>query len=135
MLDIFHLIWARQDLTREGVGSIPPWGTWFFFFVQIHYFKLFMYASMTYNHKQESKVLGDLLLITLNFWTVCVSSQSTEPIVHTNPKYICMHKSSDKQYSLYVHTLAPILKEPLVVQEQKIHTLYTSGSRCRRFRI
>ena len=33
-----------------------------------------MYASMTYNDTQESKILGDLLLITLNFWTVCNSS-------------------------------------------------------------
>ena len=39
----------------------------FFFFVQIHYFVLFMYESMPYIDKQGSKVLGGLLLITLNF--------------------------------------------------------------------
>ena len=31
-IDIFHLILARLELTsRVGLGSIPPWGTWFFF--------------------------------------------------------------------------------------------------------
>ena len=39
---------------------------------------LYMYASMTYNDKQESKVLGDLLLITLNFWTVCCYQKISE---------------------------------------------------------
>ena len=67
MLDILNLILARPELTREGVGSIPLEEYDFFFFVQIHHSKLFMFASMTYKDKQESKVLGDLLLITLNF--------------------------------------------------------------------
>ena len=66
-------IWFRPDQTW------PEWA-WariqveehdFFFFAQIHYFMLFMHESMTYIDKQESKVLGGLLLITLNFWTVC----------------------------------------------------------------
>ena len=64
-------IWFWPDLTREGVGSIPLEENDFFFFVQIRYSNFFMYASMTYNNKQESKVVGYLLLITLNFWTVC----------------------------------------------------------------
>ena len=49
-----------------------------------------MYASMTYNDKKESKVLGDLLLITLNFWTVC-KSMGSYLVVKTyavNSKYI-----------------------------------------------
>ena len=38
-----------------------------------------------YNHndKQESKVLGDLLLITLNFWTVCVDMWAGKHILLT----------------------------------------------------
>ena len=40
-------------------------------FVQFHYFYLFQYASITYDDKMESKVLGNLLMITINFWTWC----------------------------------------------------------------
>ena len=38
--------------------------------VQFHFFKHFQYASITYDKKMESKVLGNLLLITINFLTV-----------------------------------------------------------------
>ena len=37
-----------------------------------------MHASMTYNDKQDWKVLGDLSLITINFWTVCRSILQSE---------------------------------------------------------
>ena len=37
-----------------------------------------MYESMTCIDKQESKVLGDLLLITLNFWTVWVTIKGNQ---------------------------------------------------------
>ena len=60
----FWEIWAVP-------GSIPLAGTWFFFFVQINYFKFFMYAFISYNDKKESKLLSSLLKITLNFWTLC----------------------------------------------------------------
>ena len=52
------------------VGSNPGSGTWFFFFVQINFSMVFMYAYISHNAKNQSKVLGHLLLITLNFWTV-----------------------------------------------------------------
>ena len=47
-------------------------------FVQCHFFKHFQYASITKDNKMESKVLGNLLLITIIFWTVWPSeSEST----------------------------------------------------------
>ena len=42
-----------------------------FFFVQINYFKLSLYACILYNDKKQPKVLSNLSKITLNFWTVC----------------------------------------------------------------
>ena len=51
-------------------GSIPLSGRWFFFFVQINFYKLFIYACILYNDKKQSKVSGNLSKITLNFWTV-----------------------------------------------------------------
>ena len=39
-------------------------------FVQFHFFKHFLCAFITYDKKMESKVLGNLLLITINFLTV-----------------------------------------------------------------
>ena len=61
----FWEIWAVP-------GSIPRVGTWFFFFVQIDYFKFFMYVCLSYNDKKQSKLSSNLLKIHLNFWTVCV---------------------------------------------------------------
>ena len=55
------------------MGSSPNSGTRFFFFVQINYFMLFMYACISYIDKNESKVLGNLMKITINFWTLCRS--------------------------------------------------------------
>ena len=59
-------------VTWGDVGSNPTSGTWFFFFVQINYFKLFMYACISYNDKKQSKVMVNLLKITINFWTLCI---------------------------------------------------------------
>ena len=59
----FWEIWAVP-------GSIPRVGTWFFFFVQINYFKFFMYVCISYNDKKELKLSSNLLKITLKFWTV-----------------------------------------------------------------
>ena len=53
------------------VSSTPRSGRWFFFSVQINYYKLFLYAYIFYNDKKQSKVLSNLSKITLNFWTVC----------------------------------------------------------------
>ena len=61
----FWEIWAVP-------GSIPRVGTWFFFFVQINYFKFFMYVCLSYNDKKQSNLSSNSLKITLNFWTVCV---------------------------------------------------------------
>ena len=63
-LPCFCEIWAVM-------GSIPPSGTWFFFFVQINFSNVFMYAYISDNDKQDSKCLGNLLKITINFWTLC----------------------------------------------------------------
>ena len=52
---------------QSGRGFKSWWRNMIFFSVQVHYFMLFMYESMTYIDKQESKVLRYLLLITLNF--------------------------------------------------------------------
>ena len=60
----FCEIWAVM-------GSIPCSGTWFFFRSN-KLFNVFMYAYISDNDKQESKVLGSLLKITINFWTVCL---------------------------------------------------------------
>ena len=38
-------------------------------FVQFHYFNVFMYVSIIYDKKQESKVLGYLSRLSFNFWT------------------------------------------------------------------
>ena len=38
-------------------------------FVQFHYFNVFMYVSIIYVKKQESKVLGYLSRLSFNFWT------------------------------------------------------------------
>ena len=38
-------------------------------FVQFHYFNVFMYVSIIYDKKQESKVLGYLSRLSINFWT------------------------------------------------------------------
>ena len=38
-------------------------------FVQFHYFNVFMYVSIIYDKKQESKVLGHLSRLSFNFWT------------------------------------------------------------------
>ena len=59
----FWEIWAVP-------GSIPRWGTWFFFFVQIIFYLLFMNIHNIYTPNQVSKVLGNLSRITLPFWTV-----------------------------------------------------------------
>ena len=64
------------------VSSIPRSGRCIFFFVQINYYKLFLYALILYNDKKQSKVLSNLSKITLNFWTVCNDF---------NLKYICMY--------------------------------------------
>ena len=76
----FCEIWAVM-------GSIPPSGTWFFFFVQIHYYTLFIYACISYNDKKQSKLLSNLLKITINFWTVWASPQRDN---HYVPKDIRM---------------------------------------------
>ena len=39
----------------------------FFFFFQIIFFNVFMYDLISDNDKQESKVLSNLLKITINF--------------------------------------------------------------------
>ena len=72
----FWEIWAVT-------GSIPLPGTWFFSFVQIIFYKFFMYACISYNDKKESKLLCNLLKITLNFWTLWWMNPSG---LHTNVK-------------------------------------------------
>ena len=51
-------------------GSIPRSGSWFFFFVQINFCKLFLYACILYNDKKLSKVWGILCLLQIHSWTV-----------------------------------------------------------------
>ena len=63
----FWEIWAVR-------GSIPLSGTWFFFFVQINYFKVFLHACISYNDIKKSKALCNLSRITINFWTLCILS-------------------------------------------------------------
>ena len=43
-----------------------PLRSMIFFFVQINFFNVFMYAYISDNDKQESKVLSNLLKITMN---------------------------------------------------------------------
>ena len=62
-LSCFWEIWSV-------VSSTPRSGRWFFFSVQINYYKLFSYAYIFYNDKKQSKVLSNLSKITFNFWTV-----------------------------------------------------------------
>ena len=59
-----------------------------FFFVQVNYYKLFIYACILFNDKKQSKVMSNLSKITLNFWTVCIaiavgSSRKSLYILHT----------------------------------------------------
>ena len=42
-------------------------------FVQFHFFNVFMYVSIIYDKKQESKVLGYLSRLSFNFWTGWIS--------------------------------------------------------------
>ena len=70
----FWEIWADP-------GSIPRVGTWFFFFVQINYFKFFMYVCLSYNDKKQSKLSSNLLKITLNFWTVWSTNSTQKPVL------------------------------------------------------
>ena len=55
-IDLFDLCQTRPD--QRGCGFNHPFRNIIFIYVQIHYSKLFMYASMTYNYKQESKVFN-----------------------------------------------------------------------------
>jgi hypothetical protein len=52
-----------------------PLRSMIFFFVQIIFFNVFMYAYISDNDNQVSKVLSNLLKITMNFWTVCIDHQ------------------------------------------------------------
>ena len=55
-----------MDAPLERVWVQSPLEKHDFFSLFNHYYKLFMYVSITNNDKEESKVLGDLLPITLN---------------------------------------------------------------------
>ena len=60
------LVWTLTylNLAHHTVGpSQEP----DFFFIQINFYKFFMYACISYNNKKESKPLCNLLKITLNF--------------------------------------------------------------------
>ena len=66
-----------------------------------------MYESMTYIDKQESKMLGDLLLITLNFWTVCFRNFSDSILSFLENsdgrhvfKYFARETNLDKKHSV-----------------------------------
>ena len=52
---------------EESQVQFPSQEDDFFFFVQINYYKLFIYACILYNDKMQSKALGNLSKITINF--------------------------------------------------------------------
>ena len=56
-----------EDSPLNCPGFNTPLRNMIFFFVQINYFNVFMYAYISDNDKQESKVLSNLLKITMNF--------------------------------------------------------------------
>ena len=85
----FWEIWAVM-------GSIPLSGTWFFFFVQINYFKFFLYACISYNDIKESELLSNLSKITINFWTLC-----TAPKCNPKRPRICINWNPPFQTSLH----------------------------------
>ena len=62
-LGLIHLGFVKFELSWV---QYPP-QEHDFFFVQINYFNVFMYAFISDNDKQEPKVLGNLLKITINF--------------------------------------------------------------------
>ena len=89
-LPCFCEIWAVT-------GSIPPSGTWFFFFVQINYSNVFMYADILDNDKQDSKCLGNLLKITINFWTLwynCLCGKNHKGLILCKIINLCILKRS-----------------------------------------
>lgn len=62
----------RSDMPRfwqiwRVAGSTPLSGGWFFSFVQIIFHKLFLYVWILYNDKKQSKGLGYLSRLSLNF--------------------------------------------------------------------
>ena len=69
MSGLWHLGLIALGFVKFEMMSvqIPPQEHDFFFFVQINYSKLFMYACILYNDKKQSKVKGNLLKITINF--------------------------------------------------------------------
>ena len=83
-------------------------------FVQFHFFNVFMYVSIIYDKKQESKVLGYLSRLSFNFWTGCwgkwqISIECwlnlAESIGEQNltllPMFHCKHgPCNEKRYSL-----------------------------------
>ena len=74
---------------------------------QINYFKLFMYACISYNDKKESKARGNLLKITINFWTLCTCclnypiahALSSQVLMHPNHKWEITDAASESLYS------------------------------------
>ena len=59
--------------------------------VQFHYFNVFMYVSIIYVKKQESKVLGYLSRLSFNFWTGWHTNNIT---FYKNDIYILLHNFS-----------------------------------------
>ena len=72
--------------------------------VQFHYHKVFIYVPIPCNEKKESKVLGHLLLITLNFWTVCNVINQTSRCNHDS---VSTHLSHSQ--IIYIPTIDSII--------------------------
>jgi hypothetical protein len=74
-LTFFIWLWPYQTWPERV--SIPPWGTWLFFFVQINFSNHFWYVFVSYIDKLEWKVLGhQKIFITNHFsgyiWVYCI---------------------------------------------------------------
>ena len=74
-------ITALKNLKCREFNS--PLRKMIFFFVQVNYYKLFIYACILFNDKKQSKVMSNLSKITLNFWTVCNSYNFLPKLQHS----------------------------------------------------
>ena len=82
-----------------------------FFFVQIIFFNVFMYAYISDNDKQGSKVLSNLLKITMNFWTLYILHIKST-LSHEYKKFHTIFELLDRkdfQSSLYFTQFCQIL--------------------------
>ena len=68
-INFFSLRWIQLFPVQKRAQKL---------FVQFHYFNVFMYVSIIYDKKQESKVLGYLSRLSFNFWTGCIMFQNSK---------------------------------------------------------